>query len=465
MNDGRVSSPDDHGLAVPVPSVQAAVADERRRLRDAELVGHAGSWDWDIETGVITWSDGLFALHGLDPSNLSGYEQAASRVHDDDRALVDEVMSACRRDESERQFRYRVHRASDGEIRWFDSRARGVFRDGRLIRLSGAVSDVTERVNAEAQLEEANRFLRAVLAASPDYTFITNVQTGEIVFGSLDNGLGWSSEEFSRLAADPAKPLVHPDDQAGLRAMIDESVGMSEGEFLQMRCRLRRADGSWVWVNRLVVPFRRDESGHVVEVLGVVRDIDDLVRAEEVLRHGALHDALTGLPNRSLLMDRLDAALGRAARERRSVGVLYCDLDGFKEVNDTAGHASGDAVLVEASERLRRAVRDGDTVARVGGDEFVVVVEPWNREVHSSFASGDALSTEVAARILEAMSRPFVVNGVRHGVSASVGVAVSYGDRDAHPDESAESLIERADRAMYAAKRAGKNRFSTAEES
>jgi hypothetical protein len=98
-------------LAVPVPSVQSAVLEERRRLRDAELVGHSGSWDWDIASGVITWSDGLFAIHGLDPVNFEGgYAQAASRVHEDDRSLVDETMMACRHDAAVQQFRYRAPR-------------------------------------------------------------------------------------------------------------------------------------------------------------------------------------------------------------------------------------------------------------------------------------------------------------------------------------------------------------------
>lgn len=205
-------------LSVPVPMVQSAVVEERRRFRDAELVGHSGSWDWDITSGVISWSDGLFALHGLDPVRLvGGYEQAASRVHEDDRALVDETMAACGLDDAVHQFRYRIYRASDGAIRWFDSRAQGVFHDGRLIRLTGAVADVTERVLAEEALEEANRFLEAILAASPDFTFITNVRTGALVYGSQDNGLGWESNEFSSLVSDPTRPLVHPEDREALK--------------------------------------------------------------------------------------------------------------------------------------------------------------------------------------------------------------------------------------------------------
>jgi diguanylate cyclase (GGDEF)-like protein/PAS domain S-box-containing protein len=446
-------------LAVPVPSVQTAVLEERRRLRDAELVGHSGSWDWDIASGVISWSDGLFAIHGLDPMNFEGgYAQAASRVHEDDRPLVDEAMMACRNDAAVQQFRYRVHRASDGETRWFESRAQGVFEDGRLVRLTGAVADVTDRVQAEEQLSDANRFLNAVLTASPDFTFITDLRTGERVFGSGHHDL-LGRDESDRAGPDAIARMVHPDDQEALLALNKQSTELKDGEVLQMRYRLRHANGNWHWMSRIVVPFRRDESGSVIEVLGVLRDITEVVSAEEQLLHSALHDALTGLPNRSLLIDRLESALGRSSRERRDIGVLYCDLDGFKEVNDSAGHAAGDAVLIEVSRRLLGTIREGDTVARLGGDEFVIVVEPWNRSTRTNLAKGSVLSVEVAQRILRALAKPILANGVEYGVSASIGVAYQSPGSVGTSAERAAKIIADADAAMYEAKKNGKNRI------
>ena len=446
-------------LAVPVPSVQSAVLEERRRLRDAELVGHSGSWDWDIASGVITWSDGLFAIHGLEPVNFEGgYAQAASRVHDDDRQTVDDAMTACRKGDGVQQFRYRVHRASDGEVRWFESRAQGVFENGRLVRLNGAVADVTDRILAEQHLSDANRFLNAVLTASPDFTFITDVRTGERVFGSGHHDL-LGRDESSAAGPDAIERMVHPDDHEVLRELNKQSADLKDGEVVRMRYRLRHANGNWHWMSRIVVPFRRDESGSVVEVLGVLRDITEVVSAEELLLHSALHDALTGLPNRSLLVDRLEAALGRSTRERRDVGVLYCDLDGFKEVNDSAGHAGGDAVLIEVSQRLLATIRDGDTVARLGGDEFVIVVEPWNRSTRTNLVTGSVLSVEVAQRVLRALAKPFLVEGVEYFLSASIGVAyVSSGAVGTNAQRAAK-IIADADAAMYEAKKSGKNRI------
>jgi PAS domain S-box-containing protein len=360
---------------------ETTVRDERRRLRDAEEIGHAGSWEWDLASDVITWSDGLFALHGLDRQRFdNGYAQAASRVNPADRELVDEAIAACHRGESV-QFRYRVTRLSDGQTRWFASRASGIVEDGMVSRLVGAVADITEQVSAEEEVAAANKFLEAIMIASPDYTFISNVVTGVLVYGSRDRDLLGLSNTRTELVGHNLKRLVHPDDLAAWEAMNEASRDLKDGEVLQIRYRLRHADGQWHWMTRHAVPFRRDAAGKVVEVLGVLRDVTDVVNTWEGRIEDALHDELTGLPSRTLLLDRLDEALARTGRDGREIAVLYCDLDDFKGVNDAAGHAAGDAVLVEAAARFRGALRDGDTVARVGGDEFVLIVEPWNRPV------------------------------------------------------------------------------------
>jgi PAS domain S-box-containing protein len=470
-------------------SSEESVREEQRRLREAEAIGHAGSWEWDVVNDVITWSDGLFALHHLDPTTFEdGYSQAASRVHPDDREKVDEAMEAMRRNEPVR-FRYRIFRASDGDVRWFDSRGRAVFEDGTLVRLIGAVADVTEQVMAEAEVIEANAFQQAVIAASPDYTFIANLDTGAFMYGSHDGDLlGRSIEETESLGSEAVGAIVHPDDHELLSTMNTEAALLADGEVLERRYRLRHVDGGWHWFSRRVVPFRRHADGSVVEILGVLRDITDVVAAEERLSHDALHDRLTGLPNRALLVDRLEAALARSAREGGEIAVLYCDLDGFKQVNDTAGHAAGDAVLVETAERLQNVVRAGDTIARVGGDEFVLILEPWSRHESEKQVSGTsgngtgigtgngsgssngstaapgvldvrALTVNVARRIVNALRAPYEVSGARHEISVSIGI--TYPATTA-ADLSADTVMQTADAAMYEAKHLGKNQFAVA---
>ena len=174
----------------------------------------------------------------------------------------------------------------------------------------------------------------------------------------------------------------------------------------------------------------------------------ELARREELqreLEHRATHDALTDLPNRVLFMDRLEHAIERAIREGAVIAVLFLDLDGFKAVNDSFGHAAGDGLLAQVAERLRRCVRSADTVSRIGGDEFVVLLE--------SIESAEQV-VEVAVRISESLGVPFVLEGGEASVSASIGVAL-----DGITQREAEDLVREADHAMYRAKGAGGARY------
>lgn len=207
------------------------------------------------------------------------------------------------------------------------------------------------------------------------------------------------------------------------------------GTGLEITCR--RADGSTFPADISLAPL---EIGGEPFVVATVADETEHRRSSEELFHRAVHDPLTGLANRVLLVDRLTQALARAGRRARDVGVLYVDLDGFKAVNDRWRHAVGDEVLRIVADRLAQVVRPEDTVARFGGDEFVVLCEELPD-------SSDAL--RVAQRILEAVARPIRHRAGTCRLGASVGVVLADGD------SSAEALIERADRAMYVAKARG----------
>jgi diguanylate cyclase (GGDEF)-like protein len=193
----------------------------------------------------------------------------------------------------------------------------------------------------------------------------------------------------------------------------------------------------------------------------------------------ATHDSLTGLPNRHLLIDRITNALARADRNGGQVVVMFCDLDDFKRVNDTAGHAAGDAVLIEAARRLQSALRAGDSVARVGGDEFVVVLEsnavrdttavtsdvsPADTadvagETETEQAGLQQATIRIAERIKTELSRPFSHQGIEHFISVSIGITF------AEPGDRAEDLVHDADTAMYRAKQTGKSRAAIFDDS
>jgi diguanylate cyclase (GGDEF)-like protein/PAS domain S-box-containing protein len=329
--------------------------------------------------------------------------------------------------------------------------------DGELLGAVSAFTDVTKEHQAHERLKKSAAFHDAVLAASPDMIFIVDPRTNATLWctRNLMSMLSYTDQDMHDLGETVIETLVHPDDRANILAANLAARDLEDGEVLQIRYRVRHANGHWIWIARRVTPFARDGNGDVAEILGIARDITDITEAEAKLEYAALHDPLTGLPNRMLLADRLQRALTRARRTGLEQAVLFCDLDGFKHVNDTGGHHTGDHVLATCADRLRAALRPEDTIARVGGDEFVVLVEPGLKREPKPFSEpvdvrSDAIA--IADRLLAELARPIPVDGTDFTVSVSIGISFA----DAHSDP--EQLLRNADIAMYQAKTNGKNR-------
>lgn len=459
-----------------------ALAQERRRLRDVESIGGVGWWELDLRTRAVTWSAGLFELYGLDPDQFSGdYAAALECIHPQDQAPVNAGVEECMRSGRPLRVRYRINRHDDGSLRWIDSRGQAQYQDGERIRIVGAIADVTEHVHAHAQALAAETFHQAVVEASPDIIFVYDVSTESMTWAnrSVPELLGYPEATAAAGITAFLNSVVHPDDRGQLPISMRQLVSAPAGEVLQMHHRLLAADGDYRWFSRRIAAMHDDMDAGITRAVGVLRDITDAVNIEQRLQHSALHDTLTGLPNRALLMDRLAGALQRSAHLQRAVSVLFCDLDGFKRVNDTAGHAVGDQVLIEIARRMRNVVRPGDTVARISGDEFVVVVEPWNRDGQSPDVpeqhSDHQVGISIAERIGQALRPPIIINGNEHVISASIGIThssqspVFHSPSDHSPanhapaarphSTSPEDLLQDADAAMYRAKSLGKDRF------
>lgn len=249
------------------------------------------------------------------------------------------------------------------------------------------------------------------------------------------DALGWSTEE---LIAQPMQARVHPDDLEQTLALTLAGRNRST-QLVNFTNRYRHKDGSWRW---LLWSARCD--GEVW--YAAARDVTDRMWLERQ----ALHDPLTKLPNRLLLMDRAHQALTRLHRSQGPIALLFIDLDGLKAINDSLGHAVGDLLLVSVAERLAQTLRDSDTVARLGGDEFVILAEDLESD-------GEALA--VAERVVQGLEEPFEIGSIEVGMFASVGVSIC---RDA--DADAEDLLREADVAMYRAKRAGGHRLELFDE-
>jgi len=241
---------------------------------------------------------------------------------------------------------------------------------------------------------------------------------------------------------DPAAwfDLVHSEDLLRLRAAIDAHIA-GQTPHLESEHRMRHADGSWRWVVSRGLAIRGIDD-EVTRMAGSLSDVTDRRSAEIRLQHDALHDALTGLPNRALFMDRADQVVQRTSREPGSgCGVLFVDIDRFKLVNDSLSHAVGDHLLVALAGRVAGVLRPGDTVARIGGDEFTILLD-------GAVSERDARI--VAGRVQSALGHSFNVDGHELNVTASIGISL------ASPQMSSAELLRNADIAMYDAKRRGR---------
>lgn len=319
--------------------------------------------------------------------------------------------------------------------------------EGEVIGVVNSALDVHELKTAYEALRVANQKLTGHIDNSP---------LAVIEFDAGLRLLSWPARATAifgytqaELGDDPLTRLLGNDERNALRAAL-ANLRAASAATSRVELKHRRKDGSVVYCEWFSSALT-DEAGRVTSIMSLVQDVSMRFQAAEQLRFIASHDSLTGLPNRAALHNRIDSALQLARDTGDQVALLFIDLDGFKRVNDSFGHAAGDIVLQETAHRIAASVRETDTVARLGGDEFVVLLEG---------NVNDKTCQDVSASILLAI-RPAYTFTVRHSdatetavsthVGASIGVAIQP------PLESqVERLFKRADDAMYAAKRAGK---------
>jgi diguanylate cyclase (GGDEF)-like protein/PAS domain S-box-containing protein len=259
-------------------------------------------------------------------------------------------------------------------------------------------------------------------------------------------GYGAGALESTRLT-----DLVHPEDKARVLQFLTTGGREQDDHPALTEFRMRHEHDFWLHAEAVRTNLLHDES--VQGIVLNIRDVSERKAFEEQLAHQAFHDSITGLANRALFRDRVEHALERLSREGRPVSVLFMDLDDFKTINDSLGHAAGDLVLGEVGERLKNCLRTADTGARLGGDEFAILLEDADDGVGAA---------EVAARILAELEAPFSIEDKEVFIRASMGIASGVPSPGSGP-EGAEELLRNADVAMYMAKEAGKGRYQVFE--
>ncbi len=422
---------------------EAALQESAVRLNEAQRIAQIGSWELDHVSGGLEWSDEIFRIFEIDPAQFgASYEAFLGLVHPDDRDKIHQVFTTSLENCTPYEI---VHRLCmpDGRIKWVSERCETHYdAQGRPLRSTGTVQDITAR----KQNEEALRLYANVFEHSGESIIIT---------GS-DNRILAVNPAFTRLTGYTLDDIRGEDPHVLASGQTPESTylamwsGLAHTGYWQGEIIDRRKDGS-VYPKWMSVSAVRDPDGRITHYIASFTDITERKQAEAKISQLAYHDTLTGLINRFSLQGQLDQALALARREQRALAVIFLDLDRFKAINDSMGHAVGDQLIVEVARRLRASVRESDIVARLGGDEFVVVLT----EVDDANAAA-----HVADKILHAVAQRYRIADRELHSTASLGIAFFPDD-----GEDGEALMKNADTAMYHAKSLGRNnvQFFTAE--
>ena len=470
---------------------------ERLRHREAlldatEQIANIGHCEWDYENNRIrSCSDGYARIFGQSVEEVldshSSWDRVLETLHPEDREIYLESYKSQQQSGSH-EVEYRIMRPG-GEIRYIYETGTVEFAaDGKAIAAFGLLQDVTERKLYQQELE--NRDAMALQVES-----ITDI--GHFIFDLVSENYAYLSRGFARIhgvSVDEYRSMVasrlddvedlHPEDYD--RVLEAYTRHKQEGDDLNIDYRIYRSDGAIRWIREQSTAVR-GPGGEPRQSIGVIQDITDQKSIEKSLREArdslelmvknrtrklaatvkqleeeveqrkkiaaeldflANHDALTGLPSLRLCKDRLDHSLAEARRNRQMSAVMFLDLDGFKEINDAHGHEFGDRVLKSIADRIRAKIRETDTVARIGGDEFVII---------SSSLPESTIAERIASSLIWQISRPIHIGEIEVAVSASIGISF-YPDNGA----TAEELIRSADKAMYEVKRKGRNAYGFA---
>lgn len=389
-------------------------------------------------------SDGCAKLTGYHSDEIlnNGRISYEEMTHPDDRIIVRQAIDKALAQKDRFEIEYRI-KTSDGQIKWVLERGAAIYNpQGTVEALEGYIQDITERKASELALQEAERRYRSI-------------------FENTVEGIFQSTAEGKYLRVNPALAKIYgydsPDDLINKLNNIEKqlyvnparrkefvNIMQTHQQSLNFESQVYRRDGSIIWISENARAVY-DESEHFLYFEGTVEDITERIGYNQKIEYQATHDDLTGLPNRALLKDRLQQAISHAERNKTQVAVVFLDLDKFKDVNDSMGHIAGDQLLITMGSRFASCVRDTDTVARPGGDEFVLILS----DLHELQDLSQTLD-----RILFAASKPFQIQQREFIVTCSLGVSL-------YPDDGrdCDTLLKNADTAMYEAKKVGKNNY------
>ncbi len=417
-------------------------------LNRAQAVGSVGSWVFDIVNDTMKLSAETCRSFGLPVGVTGSHASYLARTLGEDRSALEQAWQRGLRGEP---FDHEHRIVVNGTVRWVRQKAEFEFsNDGAALAAVGITQDITVRKQMQEALLDSEQRYRTMIEWSPEPIGVH--RAGRILYVNPAAVMVFGASSAQDLIGTPMFDRVHPDFRQIAQARTQQAAaggtvnGMIEGRFLKL-------DGSVVDMEVQSIAIAYDGKPAIQVSM---RDITERKAAARAIEHLAFYDSLTDLSNRRLMLDRLARALTGSTRHGRWGALMLIDLDNFKTLNDTLGHAVGDQLLVEVATRLQVSVRDGDTVARLGGDEFVVMLEDL-AEGEQAAVEARAVATKILARLGEPYLLDVTANGAgagqrSHHCTSSIGIAMLR-DQSVTVDE----LMRRADTAMYQAKAAGRN--------
>ncbi|MFI8688079.1 EAL domain-containing protein [Rossellomorea sp. NPDC077527] len=401
-----------------------------------------GTWDYDIVSDTALWSDQMYTLFDMDKDETPTYEKVYERIHPDDRENFDTQYRKAIEEKCFFSISYRIIK-KDGSLRIVNQYADVLLDENRLpVRMIGTSHDITEQVHIQTKMKEQEQYVKKIYDNLDAGIWSMDVRENKILFTSkgIENISGYTSQEFeegkiiwSDLIASDDLPYYHSRQEI-----------LAETKPPKGRYRIIHKEGHIRWVEDHTIPVFNPE-GILIRMDGIITDITEQIKSEEAMAHHAYHDYLTDLPNRRKFEVELDTLIESSSILKKQFAILYIDMDGFKRINDTLGHQKGDILLKEISSRLVQNTPDPDLVARMGGDEFTILL----RHIQDI---EEAIS--FAKNLIASLEEPFFIEGYELFITASIGMTLFPID-----GEDPETLMMRADTALYRAKDMGKNNF------
>jgi diguanylate cyclase (GGDEF)-like protein/PAS domain S-box-containing protein len=417
-----------------------ALRESEEKLRLTLQCAAIGIATVDVAGRWLSVNPKIVRILGYTENELLEHGNIKNMMHADDCSRYEKLLDSLVQNEKATFIVEQRYFCKDGKLIWVNLTASGVYDVQRQIKyLIHIIEDKTAQKQAEEHLLEMQARLRMATNIARIGFSEWNAQTGALYFSpEWKAQLGYSEEEFNNVREE-WESRVHPEDRDRILKHYHNFLDQPFAEFID-EYRMRHKDGSFRWINLHTVALF-DDSGKLSKLVSTHQDITEQKRTQEIARQSVQHDALTGLPNRSLLYEFSEHLFASARRSSSQLAVLFFDLDRFKAVNDNYGHNVGDGVLQEVANRLNQLMRAEDVISRLGGDEFVAIL---------SKVRGQDNATSVATKALESLTQPYLIEGFELRLSPSIGISLFPKDGD-----TLDELIQKADAAMYNVKNSG----------